>query len=62
MLEKIKAVDIGLILRSTEEFYRINKVRTAFSLDETDRNKVETDKFLRDTIVVTAYARNIGTD
>tara|TARA_B100001142_G_scaffold205930_1_gene204220 strand:- start:27 stop:845 length:819 start_codon:yes stop_codon:yes gene_type:complete len=62
MLEKIKAVDIGLILRSTEEFYRNNKARTAFSLNETDRNKVVNDKFLRDTIVVTAYARNIGTD
>ena len=62
MLEKIKAIDIGLILRSTEEFYRNNKARTAFSLNETDRNKVVNDKFLRDTIVVTAYARNIGTD
>jgi hypothetical protein len=62
MLNKIKAIDLGLIIRSTEEFYRNNKERTAFSLNETTRNKIITDKFLRDTIVVTAYARNVGTN
>tara|TARA_B100001057_G_scaffold252063_1_gene252323 strand:+ start:552 stop:1397 length:846 start_codon:yes stop_codon:yes gene_type:complete len=66
MLSKIKAVDIGLILRSTDEFYKNEKNRTAFSLSEKDnknqsgnRNKVVNDKFLRDTIIVTAYARNV---
>jgi len=66
MLNKIKAVDIGVILRSTDEFYRNEKNRTTFSLSEKDnkdqsgnRNKVVNDKFLRDTIIVTAYARNV---
>lgn len=66
MLSKIKAVDIGVILRSTDEFYRNEKNRTTFSLSEKDnegqsgnRNKVVEDKFLRDTIIVTAYARNV---
>jgi len=66
MLNKIKAVDIGVILRSTDEFYRNEKNRTTFSLSEKDnegqsgnRNKVVEDKFLRDTIIVTAYARNV---
>ena len=27
---------------------------------DTTRNKSKTDKFLRDTIVVTAHARNLG--
>ena len=61
-LYKIKAVDIGLILRSTDEFYRNKKSRTTYSLNKTSRNKIEDDKFLRDTIIVTAYARNIGTN
>ena len=62
MLNKIKAIDLGLIIRSTEEFYRNNKERTAFSLNDATRNIKETDRFLRDTITVTAYARNVGTN
>ena len=64
-LDKIRSIDIALILRSTDEFYRNEKERTTQSLsDDTikDRNSKKTDKFLRDAIIVTAYARNIGTN
>ena len=64
-LDKIRSIDIALILRSTDEFYRNEKERITESLsDDTikDRNSKKTDKFLRDAIIVTAYARNIGTN
>ena len=64
-LDKIRSIDIALILRSTDEFYRNKKERTTESIsDDTikNRNSKKTDKFLRDAIIVTAYARNIGTN
>jgi hypothetical protein len=31
-----------------------------FALKDSTRNKKKTDKYLRDTIIVTAHARNLG--
>ena len=43
-----------------EDFFRTSKLREILAMTDTSRNIKKTDKFLRDTIVVTAHARNIG--
>ena len=37
-----------------------SKIRDVFALKDSTRNKKKTDKYLRDTIIVTAHARNLG--
>lgn len=59
-LYKIKTIDIALSIRSTKKFFRSNKDRTKFTLNNPLRKKIRDDKFFRDTIVVTAHARNMG--
>ena len=65
-LYKIKTVDIALNVRSTKEFFRAAKLRKFFALGDAQRDgsgsntKAKTDKFLRETIVVSAHARNLG--
>jgi len=65
-LYKIKTVDIALNVRSTKEFFRAAKLRKFFALGDTTRDgsgsntKAKTDKYLRETIVVSAHARNLG--
>ena len=65
-LYKIKTVDIALNVRSTKEFFRTAKLRKFFALGDTTRDgsgsntKSKTDKYLRETIVVSAHARNLG--
>ena len=56
---KITVVDILLSLRSQKEFYRDKEERESFSLGK-NTNKKFTDKFLRESIVVSAHTRNIG--
>ncbi len=60
LLYKIKTVDIGITVRSTKDFFRNSKIRNVLALMDTKRNKRKTDKYLRDTIIVTAHARNLG--
>ena len=60
-LYKIKTVDIALSIRSTKKFYRSDKDRTKFTLNNPLRKKTRNDKYFRETIVVTAHARNMGT-
>ena len=57
---KIKTVDIALTVRSTKDFYRSSKLRKIFALVDTTRDKQKTDKILRESIIVTAHARNLG--
>jgi len=57
---KIKTVDIGLTVRSTQEFFKNNKIRKIFGLNDNARYISKNDKYLRDTIIVTAHARNLG--
>ena len=59
-LYKIKTIDIALSIRSTKKFFRSDKDRTKATLNNPFRKKIRNDKFFRDTIVVTAHARNMG--
>tara|TARA_B100000989_G_C19434992_1_gene424724 strand:- start:217 stop:978 length:762 start_codon:yes stop_codon:yes gene_type:complete len=59
-LYKIKTIDIALSIRSTKKFFRSDKDRTKFTLNDPLRKKVRKDKYFRETIVVTAHARNMG--
>ena len=65
-LYKIKTVDIALNVRSTKEFFRNKKLRKFFALGDSTRDgsgsntKAKNDKFLRETIVVSAHVRNLG--
>ena len=68
----VRTVDIGLVVRSSKRFYKSDKdtvnniVRKIISIATTasssKRNIEEQDPFFRDTIVVTANARNVGLD
>tara|TARA_B100000941_G_C28467994_1_gene534740 strand:+ start:266 stop:1114 length:849 start_codon:yes stop_codon:yes gene_type:complete len=66
-LYKIKTVDVSLTVRSTKPFYKTigdkiltpNRFKAAMS-DPTRTKKDWKDKIFRDTIIVTANARNIG--
>jgi len=60
-LYKIKAIDLRLTFRSKNEFFRFtstSKPRWLKGLG--DRHKAFMDKYLRDSVVVTIYTRNIG--
>jgi len=56
---KIKIVDIAFTTRSQKEFFRKAKKRDLRSLG-VKSSKGYTDKFLRDSIVVSAHTRNMG--
>ena len=66
----IKTVDIGITVRSKNEFYKeknsdfktkTGKDRKNYALSDTNRDLTRfDDKFLRETITVTAHARNLG--
>ena len=43
-----------------KDFFRTSKVRKVLAMIDKKRDKSKTDKYLRDTIVVTAHARNLG--
>ena len=59
-LYKIKTIDIALTVRSTKNFFRNIKARFKETLNDPTRKKVKTDRYLRESIVVTAHARNLG--
>ena len=60
-LYKIKTIDIALTVRSKKQFYRKSKPREILALLDPKRNKGKlADKYLRDMIIVTAHARNLG--
>ena len=56
----IKVVDILMSVRSKNDFYRKNKAREKKALNDDTRKINKIDKYLRDTIVVSAHARNLG--
>ena len=55
-------VDIRLTFRSSDDFFKSNapdsKKRVVTGLD--NRSKEYTDKYLRDSVIVTVNTRNIG--
>ena len=61
----LRTVDIALIVRSTKKFYKnktIKKILSIASTSTTDKKRdlSITDRYFRDTIAVTANARNVG--
>ena len=54
----IRGVDIKLIFRSKENFFKKAQARTVLGLS--DRNLSTTDRYLRDSVIVSVYTRNIG--
>ena len=57
---KIKIVDIILTTRSSKPYFRTNITQTIYSLADSSRNISKTDKYLRDSVVVSAHTRNLG--
>ena len=58
-LYSIYTVEIFLTYRSKKNFYKSNKTRTIVSLYDTERNLEEDDKFLRESIILSAFTRNL---
>ena len=52
-------IEMFITIRSKKDFYNKAKSRTIFSIYDPLRNQVNNDKFLRESITVTAYARNM---
>ena len=60
LVYKIKTVDIALTKRSRKEFFKENKLRTKKSLEDSKRDIKKTDKYLRESIIISANTRNLG--
>ena len=58
-LYSIYTVEIFLTYRSKKNFYKSNKTRTIVSLYDSERNLEEDDKFLRESIILSAFTRNL---
>ena len=58
-LYSIYTVEIFLTYRSKKNFYKSKKKRTIVSLYNTKRNLEEDDKFLRESIILSAFTRNL---
>tara|TARA_B100000700_G_scaffold38021_1_gene37700 strand:- start:127 stop:966 length:840 start_codon:yes stop_codon:yes gene_type:complete len=68
----VRTIDIGLVVRSSKRFYKTDKdalkniarkiISIATTTSSAVRNIESEDPFFRDTIVVTANARNVGLD
>jgi len=61
----LRTVDIAFIVRSTKKFYKNKTVRKILSIATTgsanqSRDLNQNDQYLRETIAVTANARNVG--
>ena len=54
----IRGVDIRITFRSKEDFFRAANTRIISGLSGTDATN--TDKFLRDSVIVSVHTRNIG--
>ena len=59
-INAIKVVDILLSVRSKKDFYRTIKKRIKKALKDDTRKIEKEDRYLRDTIIVSAHARNLG--
>ena len=53
-------MDVLLTVRSKKRFFRTAKKRVKKALIDDSRKIDKTDRFLRDTIIVSAHARNLG--
>ena len=61
-VNSIKIVDVLLSVRSKNEFFRTKKTRVKRSLSDAGRNigTNSNDRFKRETILISAHARNLG--
>ena len=59
-LYAIKTIDIALTVRSSKPFFRNLKLRKILAMMDGSRTKSNNDKYLRESIIVTANARNLG--
>ena len=60
-LYNIKTVDVAISIRSTKPFFRTKADnRNKAVMNETKRQRKDNDRYFRDTIIVTAFARNLG--
>ena len=59
-LYNIKTIDIALTVRSSKPFFRNAKLRKVLAMMDGSRTKSNTDKFFRESIIVSAHARNLG--
>ena len=55
----IHTVEVFLTFRSKNEFYNNSRARTITSLFSTQRDQENSDRFLREPIVLNAYTRNL---
>ena len=55
----IHTVEVFLTFRSKNEFYNNSRARTITSLFSTKRDQENSDRFLREPIVLNAYTRNL---
>jgi len=60
LIYKIKMVDIILTTRSTKPYFRTKIAQTIYAIADNNRNFSISDKYLRDSVVVSAHARNLG--
>ncbi len=56
---EIRSIDLRITFRSKSHFFRLNSRKLIQGLGE--RGKEFTDKYLRDSVLVTVFTRNIGT-
>ena len=56
---KIKVIDIAIIMRSQGEFFKKKKPKEVYSLGSKSNTSFN-DKFLRESILVSAHTRNMG--
>ena len=49
-----------IILRSPDNFFKIKKIRPIQAFRESGRKQNSNDRYLRESITVTAHTRNIG--
>ena len=57
---KIKTIDLKITFRSKDDFFKQNITREIESIKTSTRHINEEDKFLRDSIVLSVYTRNVG--
>ena len=55
----IHTVEVFLTFRSKNEFYNNSRARTITSLFSPQRDQENSDRFLREPIVLNAYTRNL---
>ena len=56
---EIHNIEMFITFRSKKDFYKKNRTRKIFSIYDNLRNQENKDKFLRETLTVTTYARNM---